>query len=290
MEIDRIQWNNKILEVLKFYINICNENNLTYFVAYGTAIGAARHKGIIPWDDDIDVIMPRPDFERFKQICQHRDMGKYEIMTPQYTPGYYLPFIKLCDKTTTLLEKSHYHCVLGMYIDIFVIDGVKNDLQEIETINKKINKYYRILDLANSYYTLSDLFQMYIRKKRIRIVLQYLFYSLNRRKYSTLAAIEIEKIEKRYDYNLCEYATNGIIKHVIYPKTWLEDKIMMPFETLQVALPREYKQWLNLFYGDYMQLPPEDQRHYGHSVAYYNLDRRMTYDEVLIEMKKNKAT
>ena len=120
---DRKRWNRTLLEILKYYINICEENNLTYFLAYGSAIGVARHQGFIPWDDDIDVIMPRPDYERFIQICQQRDMGKYEIVTPQNTPGYYLPFIKLCDKTTTLWEKRHYHCVFGMYIDIFVIDG-----------------------------------------------------------------------------------------------------------------------------------------------------------------------
>lgn len=286
---DRKRWNRTLLEILKYYINICEENNLTYFLAYGSAIGVARHQGFIPWDDDIDVIMPRPDYERFIQICQQRDMGKYEIVTPQNTPGYYLPFIKLCDKTTTLWEKRHYHCVFGMYIDIFVIDGAKDDSQETKAISKKIRKYYRMLDLSNSYYTLSDLFHMYICKKRIRVIFQYLKYALNRKKYSQLAIKEIEKLEKRYDYNLCEYATNGYYKRVVYPKAWLEDKIMMPFETLQVAMPCEYKRWLNLFFDDYTQLPPEDQRHYEHSIAYYNFDCRMSLDEIITEMKQNKT-
>lgn len=285
MEIDRTQCNNKILEVLRFFINICNENNLTYFVAYGSAIGAALYQGFIPWDDDIDVIMPRPDFERFKQFFQQRDMGKYEIVTPLNTPGYYMPFVKLCDKTTTILEQHRHHCLLGMCIDIFVIDGAKNDPKEMETIRKKMYKYRRILELSNTYYTLSDLFRMYIRKKRIRAVLGYLLFSLNRRKFSTLAATELEKLEKSYDYNHSEYVTNGYIIRPIYPKTWLEDKIMMPFETLQVAMPREYNQWLNLFYGDYTQLPPEDQRH-THFKAYCNLEKRENIDEVLQKVKK----
>ena len=281
---DRKRWIETILAILKFYIDICESNNLTYFIAYGSAIGAARHHGFIPWDDDVDVVMPRPDYERFIEICNKSDLGKYEIVTPLNTPGYYLPFTKLCDKTTTLLEKRHYHCIFGMYIDIFVIDGMKNDPQEIEATGKLYDKYWRMLDLANSYYTVSDLFHKYICNKRIGIVLQYLHYSLNRKKYSKIATEGIERLVKRYDFNECEYTVKyprGYGNREVYPKAWLEGKSMLPFETLQVAMPGDYKRWLNQFFGDYTQLPPENERHFEHSIAYYNLDKRESLDEVL---------
>lgn len=287
---DRKRWINTILDILKFYIDICEENNLTYFIAYGSAIGAARHHGFIPWDDDVDVVMPRPDYDRFIQICHQRDMGRFEIVTPQNTPGYYLPFTKLCDRTTTLLEKRHYHCVFGMYIDIFVIDGMKNDPHEIEATGRMYDKYSRMLDLSNSYYSLSELLHLYICKKRIRIVFQYLKYALNRKKYSMIAAKEIEKLVRRYDYEQCEYTVKyprGYGNREVYPKAWLEGRTMMPFETLQVALPGDYKRWLNQFFGDYTQLPPENQRHFEHSILYYNLDKRETLDVVQRKIKEN---
>lgn len=286
---DRKRWIDTILAILKFYIDICEENKLTYFIAYGSAIGAARHHGFIPWDDDVDVVMPRPDYEKFIGICKQRDMGKYEIVTPENTPGYYLPFTKLCDTTTTLLEKRHYHCVFGMYIDIFVIDGMKNDPQEIEATGKLYDKYWRMLDLANSYYTLSDLWHKYLCQKRLKIVFQYLTYSSNRQKYTTIAVKGIKKLVRRYDFNQCEYTVKyprGYGNREVYPKAWLDGKTMMPFESLQVAMPGDYKRWLNQFFGDYTQLPPEEDRHFEHSIAYYNLDQRESLDEVLRKIEK----
>ncbi len=281
---ERQRWIGKILEAFRFYIDICEDNKLTYFIAYGSAIGAARHHGFIPWDDDVDVVMPRPDYERFIEICQNRDMGKYEIVTAQNTPGYYLPFTKLCDKTTTLLEKSHYRCVLGVFIDIFVIDGMKNDPQEIEKTGLFYDKCWEMLDLANSYYSLADIYRKFICKKRFRVVGRYYKYSLNRMKYSQKAIQAIEAITKKYDYKECEFTVKyprGYGNREVYPKSWLEGKTMMPFETLQVALPGDYKRWLNQFFGDYTKLPPEDQRHFEHSIAYYNLDKRETLEEIL---------
>lgn len=287
---DRRKWIDKILEILQYFINLCEENNLTYFIAYGSAIGAARHHGFIPWDDDVDVVMPRPDYERFIDICKQIDLGKYEIVTPQNTVGYYLPFTKLCDKTTTLLEKRHYHCVLGMFIDIFVIDGMKNVPAEIESTGKQYDKFCRMLDLANSYYSLYDLFHLYLFNKRIRIVLQYLQYSLNRKKYTKIAIEGIERIVKRYDYNECEYTVKyprGYGNREVYPKAWLEGKTMMSFEKLKVALPGDYKRWLNQFFGDYTQLPPIEQQHFEHSYAYYNLDKRESLEEVFHKLNQS---
>lgn len=282
-EKDRKRWIEKILEVFEFYINICEENHLKYFIAYGSAIGAARHHGFIPWDDDVDVVMPRPDYERFLEICASRDMGKYEIVTAQNTPGYYLPFTKLCDKTTTLLEKRYYHCVLGMFIDIFVIDGMVNDKKEIEETGRLYDGYWRMIDLANSYYSLYDLYNLFIKKKRLKVVFEYLKYSFNRKKYTDIAIKGIESLTRRYNYNEQDYTVKyprGYGNREVYPKAWLEGKTMMPFERLQVALPGDYKRWLNQFFGDYTQLPPEDQRHFEHSIAYYNLDRRETLEEI----------
>lgn len=286
---DKKRWNQILLEILHYFITICEENNLTYYIYYGSAIGAARHHGMIPWDDDIDVCMPRPDYERFLQICAEKDMGKYELITPQNTPNYYTSFAKLCDKTTTIYERTCYRFVLGMYIDIFVIDGMINNPQEIEKTGKKYSHYCRMLELSNSYYSLLDLYHKYIKNRRLRIVVQYYMYSLNRGKYSKLAIQKLDVLAKKYDYEEAEYS---VVYPRIYgnrdicPQKWLKGKTLLPFESLQVALPMDYKSLLNHIYGDFTQLPPEDQRQYQHSIVYYNLEVRESLEDVLRKVRK----
>ena len=158
---DRKRWIEKTLEVFSFFIKLCEDYRLTYFIAYGSAIGTIRHHGFIPWDDDIDVIMPRPDYERLVHIFRKEDMGRYELVTATNTPNYYLPFTKLCDKTTTVYEDTSYRCVIGVFIDIFVLDGIINNPDKIEETGRCYEKYWRMFLLANSYYTITDIFNRF---------------------------------------------------------------------------------------------------------------------------------
>lgn len=100
------EWNAAILDILKTFISICHTHNLRYYCCAGTAIGAVRHHGMIPWDDDIDVIMPRPDYDRFLEIARHEDFGNYEVVTPYNNERYPLYFSKLVNKNTTLIEEK----------------------------------------------------------------------------------------------------------------------------------------------------------------------------------------
>ena len=92
------KWNAIITDVFRKFIEICKENDLSYFCCGGTAIGAIRHQGMIPWDDDIDVFMPRPDYDKFIKIAQSVELDKYELITPFTHPNYPLYFAKLCNK------------------------------------------------------------------------------------------------------------------------------------------------------------------------------------------------
>ena len=114
------EWNATILDILKAFMKICKDNGLTYYCCAGTAIGAVRHHGIIPWDDDIDVIMPRPDYDRLLEIAKTVDFGKYEIITPYDDETYPLYFSKISNRNTTLIEDRQIPCVIGLYVDIFI--------------------------------------------------------------------------------------------------------------------------------------------------------------------------
>ena len=101
-------------ELLEIYIEfdrICRAANIPYVMSGGTLLGAVRHKGFIPWDDDIDVFMPRPDYDRLMDICARQDMGRYELCTPYNTDNYFMHFSKLCRRDTTIMERVDTPCV-----------------------------------------------------------------------------------------------------------------------------------------------------------------------------------
>ena len=131
------EWNAKILDILKALTRICEDHGLTFYCCAGTAIGAVRHHGIIPWDDDIDVIMPRPDYDRLLEIAKKEDFGKYELVTPYDNEAYPLYFSKLSDKTTTLVEERERPCVIGLFVDIFPLDATDDDIDKAHRLKDR---------------------------------------------------------------------------------------------------------------------------------------------------------
>jgi phosphorylcholine metabolism protein LicD len=135
--IDKNQYKKIVVDVFEQFIHFCEQNNLRYYCAYGTALGAVRHQGMIPWDDDIDVYMPRPDYEKFIETYPQQDSKHYEIITPRYNKNYYLAFTKMCNKTTTLLEDEEHLFVIGAFIDIFPLDALcANQQSQIDKANR----------------------------------------------------------------------------------------------------------------------------------------------------------
>ena len=129
----------RLLEMIKWFHCFCEEQQITYYLIEGTMIGAARHEGFIPWDDDIDVGLFREDYER---LCRsfHDASGKYELHTPYMDmTDYYFSWSKLYDTTTTLIEKGRFHVKKGVYIDVFPIDNVGNTMKEAIKFSRKVN-------------------------------------------------------------------------------------------------------------------------------------------------------
>ncbi|KXB74135.1 hypothetical protein HMPREF1860_02125 [Prevotella amnii] len=111
----------KLLSLFKEFTLFCKKNNLTYYAAYGTAIGAVRHHGIIPWDDDVDVWMPRKDYEKLLKLKTTLLKTNYEIINIE-NKGYYLYFAKFCNRNTSIIEREGEPNI-GLYIDIFPLDN-----------------------------------------------------------------------------------------------------------------------------------------------------------------------
>lgn len=126
------------LDALKFIDSVCKENGLIYFAAYGTLLGAIRHKGFIPWDDDIDIYMPRPDFIKFVEVINNYE-HPYSIRSLN-DKDYFHAFAKLSDDRTYLIEKQFKSKSreLGVYVDIFILDGLPDDIKKHRSILKNV--------------------------------------------------------------------------------------------------------------------------------------------------------
>ena len=238
--------------ILKDVARFCDEKGLTYFLAYGTLIGAVRHKGFIPWDDDIDIWMPRADYNEFLKIYNN-EASRYRAVSPEEKIARH-SFTKVIDTKTFKIEDDtdYSNGNLGVDIDIFPLDGQPED-------EKMYNKWYRRLQL---YYRLFSYCVMKSNgklKKKIGLpVVKFLCGDKNNLLNKAAA------LHKRYSYEdskfvgAVESCYNFINNH--YKKEWFDDYILTDFENTQFKIPIGYDSILTQMYGDYMQLPPEEKR------------------------------
>lgn len=256
------------LKILERVDAICNKENIRYWAMYGTLIGAVRHHGFIPWDDDLDIAMPRPDYERFLSWCRQHSK---EIQPLVAIDGYRmkLPFLitRMSDTTYKMIgEFGDEVPELGTFIDIYPIDGCGDTI-----------------DLAQKHKN-----QCMIESKRY---LQAGNFAYNNRNAGTVKRVlksfhavilgdkdkqaeKIHKLATQIPFESSEYVAClewdwAISK--IYPRTALQDIKRVPFENFSIPIPIGYNQVLENDYGNYMQLPPENER-VGHH--FYSIVRR----------------
>lgn len=281
------RWNTIITDVLREFISICKENHLTYFCSGGTALGAVRHKGIIPWDDDIDVNMPRPDYDKFFEICQTRDMGNYQVVTPYNTSNYPLHFCKLCNRNTTLVEDADTPCLIGLYIDIFPLDGTCDNIDEAYLLMRHYSKLKNRLQAISTHNAFLDYMKLLRSPKEWGRFVYKAFGFFFRKYYRKYLLKKMEAICRQYDYqtskNVILYS-GGYGRRDIYPKEWFNGTAQFSFEGMEVDLPASYDDYLRHLFDDYMQLPPKEQRTSKHTKAYFNLDERETLSQVRKEI------
>lgn len=277
------EWNATILDILKAFIKICEEHGLTYYCCAGTAIGAVRHHGIIPWDDDIDVIMPRPDYDRLLQIAKHTDFGNYELITPYDDETYPLYFSKLANKNTTLIEDRQIPCVIGLYVDIFPLDATDDDVKKAMRLKDKYTKIINRLNAVSTHNTFGEYMALLMDVKEWgRFVIKTLAYFCRPALRRHLIR-QMDRMSHLYDYETAKNVqvyTGSYGHREVFPKSWLGKGKEFRFEDTTVLLPENYDEYLRHFFNDYMQFPPEEQRIEKHNRAYLNIHRKETRDEI----------
>lgn len=257
-------WNIE-LGLLEKFMEVCNRNNLKFFVAHGTLLGAVRHGGFIPWDDDIDVNMPRKDYESLKKIAPKEFQFPFFFQTFETDPFNFVGHAKLRNELTTGMDlqnigdlKSHN----GLFIDIFPMDGVVEDLKHRKKQSQKI-EMYRGLMLAKIYGEKYFYFQQYneqIWKKYCLVSKIFSAEFLNKKfekwcsKYTDDRALREGIHAFRTDYECCYW----------YKKDY-EKITYMSFQGMMVPVPENYDNCLKIKWGNYMEYPPSEKRGYKHN-------------------------
>lgn len=243
------------LEMLEEVDRICNKYNIKYQLAYGTMLGAVRHKGFIPWDDDLDVQFLRPEYEKFRKVVKKElDRSRFYFQDERATKGYRWSYGKIRRKGTTFLREHQEHMpyAQGIFIDLFPFDGISD----------------------NYYMRAAENFEAFVMRK--------IFYSkvgqyaeknkIKRTVYKVLAKIPENKAKKYY-HGMIKRAAGHKDSMLVrtfgekdfgcaygYMRSWFENSGEIEFEGKIFPSVADYKSYLTMFYGDYMKLPPVEKR------------------------------
>ena len=244
---------NAELEILMRFDSFCKKYGLRYSLAGGTLLGAIRHKGFIPWDDDIDVMMPRPDYEKFISLFRNVEdpsLFLFSSSTLKY------PFTKLLRRDIAV-ERDGINDVPNLWVDIFPVDGLPEDEREIRKIYKKNRLYIRIIS-----FSMWKSLKVYRgRQNKLKAFLISIFVKI----YGAKRAYRrLDKLAKKIPYG--STSNMGIIAWGMYgpgekmPLSGFEPPIQVDFEGQKFMAVSCWREYLSGIYGDYMQLPPEEKR------------------------------
>ena len=261
-----------LLQLLDQFVKVCEANNLQYYLAYGSVLGAIRHKGMIPWDDDIDVYLPREDYEQLQKLPMSV-WGDYELMSWRRTPKYQYHFLKLENPKTTIIEQVDPLYLGGLYIDIFPLDKTPIDTLKLQAQLDAIDQLECIYDILSIKHGCD-----------IHGLKNYVTYRLRHRKYLQQPIQEKwEKIACAYRDSDSEFCLNyhqvADWKHKPMPIEWFGKGKLVDFEGRKYLVPENYDAYLTHIYGDYMTPPPEDKRG-GHEYMYVNLTERIAGNQL----------
>lgn len=247
------------LNIMCYIDKVCRENHLKYCLAYGTLLGAVRHKGFIPWDDDMDILMPRDDYEKLCDILLNQK-GRYEVLECTRNKDYIYPFAKVIDTKTILIEKDVVLANrLGVYVDIFPYDGLKNDGQvRFANALAKIRNF-NMRGFASMRHNTNKWKNI---PRRFWWVLLKITGHKNILKLSDWNAkrMKIDKAEK-----LCCMVASQDVRSDVFAKKDISEYIEIEFEGEKFFAPKGWDVILRSTYGDYMQLPPENERGIQHN-------------------------
>lgn len=274
---------NKLYNGLIEIDRICKKNKIKYFLAGGSALGVVRHKGFIPWDDDIDITMPRKDYSKFLKICKSDLGAEFDLQCIEYDGYYILPFAKVSINNTTYIRKNcqHYKMHHRVSIDVFPLDGVSENpilrivQNALRYTNRAIARFRR--------YTLGGKNRMLWRS--IELIFSNKFWSKVFCAVSWLMGNIVDS--SKCKIWICSYGKYSVDKETC-PASYWGEPVFLPFETGFFPVPEKYREYLTHLYGEYMVLPPlEEQRPPHPAIVDVSIDYKNFFNRVEVSEKRN---
>ena len=263
----------KMLGILKYFICVCEENNLRYWLAGGTCLGALRHKGFIPWDDDLDVYMPREDYEKLWRLLRRAKTNeKFRLCRTTKEHNYHHRVMQMVDITTTFVHSrcKNEDIEHGVYIDIIPIDACPN------------NRFQRLAQIVNAIIFSICNIQCkpeYNGGKMIGLMslgTTILLRVIRSQEARYRVWKKAEARMRKYDINTCSHvkSTASLFKELLnpYPKEWFEGERKVEFEDIMACVPSKAEDYCALIYGDYMKLPPKEEQTVKHHTEFIDLN------------------
>ena len=266
LSLEKLKWIS--LEGLVWLKNVCEAHGFQYFLAYGTLLGAVRHKGFIPWDDDIDVWMPRKDYDRLMRIAPQIEDECWKILSQETQKQYLFPWAKVANKKT-VLKPSRFNngFVYGVSIDIFPLDGcpgetLKEAKENIEQLKEEYTRRFRLLRPYSG--GLNGIPNGFVQV--VKAVYYYVARILFGKPEADLARwSNQQRAQINTGFVSCSLApVSGV-----WPRAAFEQSVLLEFEHNFFSAPKGYDEILTLFYGDYMTLPPVEKQITHHSFRAY---------------------
>lgn len=261
----------KLLIMMKWLHDFISSHHLKYYICGGTLLGAIRHKGFIPWDDDIDIFMPRDDYEQLCELLKD-PIEHYVIETlDSNNKDFLYTFAKFYDTNTTMVETLKKNIKRGVYIDIFPLDGLGNTFEEAK-------KYYKAIDKKNMFLT-TRLCKYRKGRKWYKNMLVFLCRAIppifvNDRSLCKKIN-ELNKKRRFDDYQFFGVNMSAYRFRAIYNKELLGTPTDYTFEGITLWGPQNYDEYLTHTYGKWRELPPENKRKSTHS--FISLDLKKSY-------------
>lgn len=263
---------NAVLEVYQEVAKICDRHHLRYYLTDGSAIGAVRHHGFIPWDDDFDMSMPRPDYEKFIEYAKTELPPHLKFLDWRNTPeiGYIFGKVQETrrEKVEAVERECGYMLSSGLYVDILPVDGYP--MNGVERF--WIRAYTSILRAL--WRARFGVFKNQTARGKMLCFLGWLyalFMPWIRKPQDVMR--RCENIQKRHKFDESEFTGRASVylsglNRPPLPKKWWGEAVWMDFDGLRVPLPQDFDSYLRFYYGDYMKLPPEASQHPSHEYKY----------------------
>ena len=252
-----------MLEIMDVIHNFCVKQNIKYSLAYGTLLGAIRHNGYIPWDDNLDIIMFREDYEKFKLGFNQIKGCPFKLIDNEIDPGYINLAPKVIDTRTTMVDGIENSEKMGVWVDIFVIDYLKDDYSVSEKMMNK-SLFYNLT--IRSHY-MSKTSKRPLHQRIIFGMMCFMEHFINREK--VLKKIQNQFTNKNYQNYCGVIVQNFPSKKDVWETEWFDSYELHTFEDREYYIVQAYDALLRKNYNEYWVLPKEEQRVTHHSAKLY---------------------